>query len=424
MNIHQLSDCHFHNQTILVRVDYNVPLQKKGRQIVVGDPRRIRASYATINKLLAQGNKVVLLTHLGRPSAKDYQRFSLKPVLEFLKKDTHWQLQFLADPFSKQAKDIIDAAPQESVILVENLRFGEGEKENKPAFAKALARLGDGYVNDAFSASHRAHASIVGIPKLLPACAGEFLLGELKALESILHQPKRPLIVIVGGAKISDKVDSIVNLAKAADAILIGGGVANNFFKAVGLAVQKSYLQDTPADLAKVGLNYVDIAQDIIEDNLGERLLKDGYIPLPKIIYPIDVVAAKSPDAKTTQIVDLSSPAKIKAAGDLMYLDIGPKTIRLYKELIAQAKTVFWNGPMGYFEKPVFATGTKRVAQAVAKSSAFTLVGGGDTLAALEKFNCLKGISYLSLAGGATLEFLAGKKLVGLAALENNNESK
>lgn len=423
MQIRQLSDCHFRNQTILVRVDYNVPLVKRKGKLTVGDPRRIRASYATVNKLLAQGNKVVLLTHLGRPTASDYKRFSLQPVLNFLKKDTPWQLEFLADPFAKEAKNFIDAAPQESVILVENLRFGEGEKKNKPAFAKALSKLGDGYVNDAFSASHRPHASIVGIPKFLPACAGEFLRGELKALESILNHPQRPLIVIVGGAKISDKVDSIVNLAKIADAILIGGGVANNFFKAVGLAVQKSYLQDTPADLTKIGLNYVDIAQDIIEDNLGERLLKDGYIPLPKIIYPVDVVAAKTPESKNTQIVDLTSAMKTQAPEDLMYLDIGPKTVRLYKELIAQAKTIFWNGPMGYFEKSVFASGTKSIAKAVTKSSAFTLVGGGDTLAALEEFKCLKGINYLSLAGGATLEFLAGKKLVGLAVLEKKDES-
>lgn len=418
MNIKQLSDCHWHDQTVLVRVDYNVPLFEKRGQWTVGDPRRIRASYDTINQLLKNNNKVVLLTHLGRPTADNFEKFSLKPVLNFLQKDTSWSLHFLADPLAKDAKAFIDSLPPKSVILAENLRFSPGEKKNHPAFAKALASLGSAYVNDAFSASHRSHASIVGIPKLLPSCAGAFLVSELNALAKIMTRPRHPLIIIVGGAKISDKVDSIVNLANIADAVLLGGGVANNFFKAVGLAVQKSYLQDAPADLAKVGLSYVDIAQDIVEDNLSERLLKDGYIPLPKIIYPVDVVAATSPDARKTQVIDLTSAKKLQDQGDLMYLDIGPKTIRLYRELIAQAGAIFWNGPMGFSEKSLFAAGTKSVARAVAKSKAFTLAGGGDTVAALERFNATKGVNYISLAGGATLEFLAGRPLPGLEVLQ------
>ena len=352
LQLQKLHDHHWHNQTILVRVDYNVPLAQQKNGLVVSDPRRIRASYATINALIKNGNKVVLLTHLGRPTKDDYQRFSLRPVFKFLQQDTKWDLHFLENPLDSEAKKFITDLPAGSVILAQNLRYFPGEKTNDTEFAQELAKLGSGYVNDAFSASHRSHASIVGLPKLLPACAGVTLVSELEALSKILAQPKRPLIIIVGGAKISDKIDSIVNLSKVADAILIGGGVANNFFKAVGLAVQKSYLQDTPADLSKVGLSYVDIAGDIIEDNLGERLLKDGYIPLPKIIYPVDVIAATSPTARTTKVIDLTSKSQLTERGDLMYLDIGPKTVRLYRELIAQAKTVFWNGPMGYFEKP------------------------------------------------------------------------
>ena len=225
-------------------------------------------------------------------------------------------------------------------------------------------------------------------------------------------------MVIVGGAKISDKIDPIVNLSRIADAVLIGGGVANNFLKAVGLAVQKSYLQDTPADLQKVGLNYVDLADQIIDDNRSNRLLKDGYIPLPKIIYPVDVVAAPSMDSTDTSIVELTSNDKICDRCQNMYLDIGPKTTRLYKELILQAETVFWNGPMGIFEQKQFARGTKEIARAVAKTGAVTLVGGGDTLAALDKFGFADRVDYASMAGSAALEFLAGKKLPGLEALE------
>lgn len=418
MKIKQLSDFNWHDQTVLVRVDYNVPLIEKRGQLVVGDARRIEASYETVNQLLKKNNKVVLLTHLGRPTADNFEQFSLQPILKFLQKHTSWRLYFLADPLTSQAKEFIASLPAKSVILVENLRFSAGEKKNNPAFATALAKLGTAYVNDAFSASHRAHASIVGLPKLLPACAGVFLASELNALAKIITHPRRPLIIIVGGAKISDKIDSIVNLAKIADAILIGGGVANNFFKAVGLAVQKSYLQDSPADLSKVGLSYVDIAQNIVEDNLSERLLKDGYIPLPKIIYPVDVIAATSPDARKTQTINLTSAKQFEQREDLMYLDIGPKTVRLYRELINQAGAIFWNGPLGYSEKSLFSTGTKTIARTVAKSKAFTLVGGGDTIAALEKFGYTKGINYISLAGGATLEFLASRPLPGLEILQ------
>ncbi len=419
MKIQKVSEQDWHGRTVLVRVDYNVPLVSQRGKLVVGDPRRIKASYDTVNTLLKNGNKVVLLTHLGRPNPEDLVRFSLRPIFDFLQKNTAWNLFWLENPLDPKAKDLIDSLPLKSVVLVQNLRYFKGEKANDPDFALAVSKLGDCYVNDAFSASHRAHASIVSVPKLVPAAAGLTLLGELEALSKILAQPKRPLIIIVGGAKISDKIDSIVNLSKIADAILIGGGVANNFFRAVGLAIQKSYLQDVPADLNKIGLSYVDLAGNIIEDNLSERLLKDGYIPLPKIIYPVDVIAATSPDARKTQIVDLTSAQKISERGELMYLDIGPKTIRLYKELINQAKTVFWNGPLGYFEKPLFAKGTQKIAQATARAKAFSLVGGGDTIAALDRFHQLKGINYISLAGGATLEFLAGKKLPGLKILEN-----
>lgn len=405
------------DKTVLVRVDYNVPLLQQGRQTKVADPRRILASFSTIEELRRHHNKVVLLAHFGRPKDQTDQQYSLRPIFTYLQRRTDWPLTFLTDPTLPAAKKAIAELPADSVILVENLRFWPGEQNNDPVFARQLAKLGDAYVNDAFSASHRAHASIVGLAKKLPAWAGISLVAEEQAFTSLLTHPRHPFIVVVGGAKISDKIDPIVNLSQVADAVLIGGGVANNFLKAVGLAVQKSYLQDTPANLKKVGVNYVAIANQIIEDNRDERLLKDGYIPLPKIIYPVDVVAAPSIESKRTQIVDLTSGDKLSNRGNLQYLDIGPKTVRLYKEMILQAKTVFWNGPMGVFEKTAFSRGTREVSRAVAKTAAVTVVGGGDTLAALDCYHDTDRIDYVSMAGGAALEFLSGKKLPGLEVL-------
>ena len=419
MSIKKITQASLANKIVLVRVDYNVPLQTQGSGWSVRDPRRIQASYRTIEHLLRLNCKVVLMSHLGRPETPGQKKFSLQPVFKYLQKNTDWPIKFIAD-YSDAAsiRAQIDQSVPGSVFLLENLRFYPGEKKNDPEFVRLLASLGEAYINEAFSSCHRAHASVDGLARALPAAAGFALYNEVEAFTHLLQHPAHPFVVIVGGAKISDKIDPIVNLSRIADAVLIGGGVANNFLKAVGLAVQKSYLQDTPADLKKVGLNYVDIADQIIDDNRSSRLLKDGYIPLPKIIYPVDVVAAPSMDSTDTSVVELTGNDKICQRCNNMYLDIGPKTTRLYKELILQAETVFWNGPMGIFEQKQFAHGTKEIARAVAKTGAVTLVGGGDTLAALDKFSYADRVDYASMAGSAALEFLAGKKLPGLEALE------
>ena len=285
MKIHSLLDYKLKNKTALVRVDYNVPLIEKNGQKLVSDPRRIISSYATIEKLLANNNKIILLSHLGRPTPSTQKQFSLLPIFNYLQKNKSWQLVFVADYLDQtKTKAIIEQAPAQTIFLFENLRYHPEEKSNDQKFVKLLASYGDFFVNDAFSTSHRAHASVYGLAQALPSFAGLALLNEVKAFTNLLDKPRRPFIVVVGGAKISDKIDPIVNLAKIADAILIGGGVANNFLKAVGIAVQKSYLQDVPADLKKQGLNYVSVADQIILDNLNQRLLKDNYIPLPKII--------------------------------------------------------------------------------------------------------------------------------------------
>ncbi len=421
MSIKKLAKLALANKTVLLRVDYNVPLTT-GQTRRVRDPRRIQASYKTVDYLLRLNCKVILLSHLGRPHDKPEAEYSLAPVFQYLKKNTDWPVHFIDDYTDREAvQEQIKAAPAGSVFLLENLRFHPGEKANDPKFVRLLASFGDAYVNDAFSSSHRKHASVYGLAKVLPAAAGLALANEVHAFGNLLENPIHPFVVVVGGAKISDKIDPIVNLSRVADAVLIGGGVANNFLKAVGLAVQKSYLQDTPADLRKQGRDYVDLADQIITDNRSQRMLKDGYIPLPKIIFPVDVVAASSMDAKRTHVVELTSNEMIcEQCGD-MYLDIGPKTTRLYRELILQAETVFWNGPMGLFEQKQFARGTREVARAVAKTGGVTLVGGGDTLAALDKFGFMGQVDYASMAGSAALEFLAGKKLPGLVVLEDDN---
>jgi phosphoglycerate kinase len=418
MKLKTLADVNWHDKIVLVRVDYNVPLVKKNQVSVVADGRRIEASFATIAALLAKNNKVVLLSHFGRPTPTDQKKFSLAPVFQYLQARTDWRLEFIGNYSDAKATRIqIERAPPRTVFLLENVRFYQEEEQNEPQFVKLLASLGDAFVGDAFSSAHRAHASVYGLARALPAVAGLALAGEVQAFSELLLKPAHPFIVIVGGAKISDKIDPIVNLARVADAILIGGGVANNFLKAVGLAIQKSYLQDAPIDARKKGLDYVDVADTIIGNNLGNRLLKDGYIPLSKIIYPVDVVAARSLDSGRSQVVELVDKDKICHRCDLMYLDIGPKTTRLYKELIMQAETVFWNGPMGVFEKKLFAKGTKEIARTIAKTSALTLVGGGDTIEALDRFHYFSRVDYVSMAGSAALEFLSGKSLPGIAVL-------
>ncbi|MBQ6438299.1 phosphoglycerate kinase [bacterium] len=406
-------------KTVLVRTDYNVPLSPRGHKWIVRDPRRIITSFETINFLRERGNKVILMSHLGRPKSREDGQCSLLPVAGYLQKNTDWPVEFIDELDDwDSVRATIAAGEPGSVFLLENLRFHPGEKQNDPQLAKNLASLADFFVNEAFSSCHREHASVVGVAKLLPSAAGVALDSEVRAFSQLLDNPVHPFVVVVGGAKISDKIDPIVNLARRADAVLIGGGVANNFLKAVGLAVQKSYLQDAPADWRKEGRDFVDVANEILQENRSYRLLKDGYIPLPKIIYPVDVVAAAAIDSRKTSIVELTSNEKICDRCNQMYLDIGPKTIKLYRELIMQAETVFWNGPMGAFEKAPFVHGTKEIARAVAKTGGVTLVGGGDTIAALDRFGYFNSVDYVSMAGSAALEFLSGKRLPGLAALE------
>ncbi|MBD3250053.1 MAG: phosphoglycerate kinase [Candidatus Pacebacteria bacterium] len=407
------------NKTVLVRVDYNVPLHQINKKIEVVDDSRIKASLATIELLLKARAKIILISHLGRPGGQVKPELSLKPVAEHLARLIGQPVEFAADCVGDAANKAAQDLQPGQILLLENLRFHQQEKKNDLKFSKQLARLAEVYVNEAFSTCHRSHASIVGVAEWLPSYPGLALVKEVEALTSLMNNPERPFVMVVGGAKISDKIDAVTNLSKIANAVLVGGGVANNFLKADGYEIANSYLQDVPADLKKNKISYVEVAREIIDQNKTQRVLKDGYIPLPKIIYPIDVIAAKSLDSKKTSVVNLFNGEACQVKKDQMFLDIGPKTVRLFQEVILHAKTVFWNGPMGVFEQDQFAQGTREVARTIAKAGAMTILGGGDTISAINQFGLADRYDYVSAAGGASLEFLSGKELPGIKSLKS-----
>ena len=416
------------NKTVFVRVDYNVPLKtekdENGKEkIIVVNDDRIQASLETIKFLLKNDATVVLASHLGRPKSSSDSEFSLRAVATYMKESLGLPVQFVEDCIGKKVGDALNKQNELNtnkkprIFLLENLRFHKEEEENDKDFSKALAEHMDVYINEGFSTSHRAHASFVGITKHLPAFAGFALEKEVRTFAKMMSEPKRPLVIVLGGAKISDKVGAIEHLAKIADIVLVGGAVANSFLKADGFETYKSYIEDAPADLKKKNINYVDVACSLIEEHKKEKMLMNGYIPMDKILYPIDVIAAHSleeTDLKKTLVIDLTVETDLKKYKDFLFLDIGPKTIKLYQEIIEQANTVFWNGPMGVWENPILGKGTKKIAAAIALSSAESIMGGGDTIGAVNHFGLEKQFNYISAAGGAALDLLSGKILPGI----------
>ncbi|MFZ1721895.1 MAG: phosphoglycerate kinase [Microgenomates group bacterium] len=421
MNLRTVTAKDIEKKRVLMRVDYNVPLEHKNGAVKIVDGRRIKLSLETLHFLLKHNAKVTLISHLGRPKGEPNPDLTLKPIANYLQKECDISFKLIEDWIENLALTTLSQA-EDTVHLLENLRFYPGEKKNDPDFSKKLAEPFDVYINDAFSAAHRAHASTVGVTKFLPSFAGFALTAEVSALSKLLENPVRPLAIVIGGAKISDKVAAAKNLTKIADFVLIGGAVANNFLKADGIEIHKSFIEEVTGDLAKQGIDYVKFAEKLMEDYKTERILKDGYIPLPKILYPVDVLAARSLKTESknqVSVVDLSHDmADTPDDKNLQYLDIGPKTIRLYSELLKHAKTVFWNGPMGVWENKLFRRGTKIVAQTIANSKATTVLGGGDTIAAVDHFGLEHDFSYISAAGGASLDFLGGAELPGLKPLQ------
>ena len=380
---------------VLVRVDFNVPITD-GK---VTDDSRIVAALPTIRYLLQKGARVVLCSHLGRPQGGPDTKFSLKPVRERLARLLRQDVAWADDCVGPAAEAASRALTDGQVLLLENLRFHPEEEKNDPAFAQALARLGDCFVNDAFGTAHRAHASTEGVTHFLkPAVAGFLVQKELDYLGNALDHPKRPFVAVLGGAKISGKIDVITALLGKVDRLLVGGAMMFTFLKAQGLPVGRSLVEDDRVELAR-------------------KLLADAAALGIELVLPTDCIASTKPDG--------SAPASVRKIADLgadeMGVDIGPESLALFASKLRDAKTVVWNGPMGIFEVPAFAAGTMGVAQAMSElkaTGAVTVVGGGDSVAAVQQSGLAERFSHLSTGGGASLEFLEGKPLPGVAALE------
>jgi phosphoglycerate kinase len=386
-------DLDVRDKTVLVRVDFNVPLDADGR---VADATRIVATLPTIEHLRERGAKVVLMSHLGRPKGKPKPELSLRPIVAELGRRLGGDVHFAPDCVGSEAERVVRALRPGEVALLENLRFHPEEEANDPAFAGRLAGLGDLYVDDAFGAAHRAHASTTGIAEHLPAAAGFLMEKELRALGEILERPRRPFVAIVGGAKVSTKLGVLESLIGRIDKLLVGGGMANTFLKARGLDVGKSLLE---ADL-------VGAASD-----LDRRAAERGV----ELLLPTDVlVADRLEEEATAQVVPVEAVPE-----DMAIVDIGPATVQRYGRVLQGAATILWNGPMGVFEVAQFSKGTRAIANLLAESGATTVIGGGESVAAVEQLGLADKMSHISTGGGASLEFLEGRELPGVAALDD-----
>ena len=394
MNKKTVRDIDVTGKKVLVRCDFNVPLDKETGKIT--DNRRIRAAIPTIEYLIDHNAKVILCSHLGRPKGEFNLKYSLKPVAEELSKLLGKEVKLAKDVIGEDAEKLTSEIKEGEVVLLENVRFHKEEEENDPEFAKKLASFAEIYVNDAFGTAHRAHASTAGVADYLPAVSGFLIEKELEFLGNALDNPERPFVAILGGAKVSDKIGVIENLLDKVDTLIIGGGMAYTFYKAQGHSIGTSICEEDKIDLAN------DILNKAKEKNV-------------EILLPIDnhVSAEYSNEAEDKYIDSVEIPE------GFMGLDIGPKTIELFKNAIKNAKTVVWNGPLGVTEFSKFEEGTKAIAEALAETEAVTVIGGGDSAAAVEKFGLSDKMTHISTGGGASLEFLKGKVLPGIACLNN-----
>jgi 3-phosphoglycerate kinase len=387
-----IEDIDVSKKKVLVRVDYNVPLDDK---LNVTDDTRIRLSLPTVDYLVKKDAKVILMSHLGRPKGKIEPKLRLDPVARRFEDLTGKKVKKFDQIYSREIKDYIDKEMNfGDVVMLENLRFDPGEKENNDKLAESLASLADVYVNDAFGAAHRAHASVVGVTKYLPSVAGLLMKKENEVLSSLLESPERPFLAILGGSKVSSKIPVIRNLLGKVDSLILGGGMTYTFLRAQNYEVGKSICED----------GQVEFAKEMLE------LAKKNNVNL---LLPIDVVVAKEFDNDTEKkMVSIES-----IPVDWMGLDIGEKSIELFNKEISSARTIFWNGPVGVFEWENFSNGTRNIANAVAGSQAVTVAGGGDTITALNKYKLYSKISHVSSGGGAAMEFLEGKELPGVVSL-------
>jgi phosphoglycerate kinase len=387
MNKKSVRDLDVGGKRVLVRVDFNVPV-KDGE---VTDDTRIRRALPTVRDLLERGGRPVLISHLGRPKGEPDPKYAMDPVAKRLQELLGAPVQKLDAAVGPEVEAALADAPEGGVTLLENSRFYPGETKNDPELAEGLASLAELYVNDAFGAAHRAHATTVGVAEKLPAAAGLLMQEELDYLDSVLRTPERPFVAILGGAKVSDKLGVIESLLGVADTLLIGGAMCFTFFKAQGFEVGNSLVED----------DYLEVAKRLLGE-AGEKL-----------VLPVDVVVAEA--------MEEGAEARVVSVGEIpagmMGLDVGPETVEAFRSYISGASTVFWNGPMGVFEIEAFAKGTEGIARAVAESEAVSVVGGGDSVAAVRKLGLEDEMSFISTGGGASLEYVEGKELPGVAVL-------
>ncbi len=392
-NKKSVEDIDVAGKKVIVRCDFNVPQDDTGR---ITDDKRIVASLQTIKYLLDKNAAVILCSHLGRPKGQVNPKYSLKPVAERLSELLGKNVKLADDVIGESAKSLAAALKPGEVMLLENVRFHKEEEKNDPAFAKELASMAEIYVNDAFGTAHRAHATTAGIADYLPAACGFLINKEISIMGKALADPARPFVAILGGAKVSDKIGVINNLIEKCDTIIIGGGMSYTFMKAMGKSIGTSLCEIDKLDLAK---------------GLLDKAEQKGV----QLLLPIDTVCADhfAADAEPKTVEAGSIP------DDMMGLDIGPKTIELFSEALKDAGTVVWNGPMGVFEFDAFAVGTKAIAKAIAASTAVSIIGGGDSAAAVEKLGFANRMTHISTGGGASLEFLEGLELPGIACLQD-----
>lgn len=395
LNKKTVEDINLEGKKVLVRCDFNVPIDEEGR---ITDDIRIRSAMPTIRYILNKGGSTILMSHLGRPKGKANPKYSLEPVAKRIADLVGQEVKFADDDLvvSSTTKSMAEELKQGEILLLQNTRYRREEEENDEGFSRELASLGQIYINDAFGTAHRAHASTAGIAMFLPSAMGYLIEKEVSLLARTLENPDKPFIAILGGAKVSDKIGVIENLMDKVDGLIIGGGMAYTFLKAEGYEVGKSLLEE----------DKIDLAAGLINKAKAKNL---------ELLLPVDTVVAEEfdPDAKHKTVANEDFPA------NMMGLDIGEKTIELFTQKIKNAKTIIWNGPMGVFEMPAFAKGTEKIAQAMADSKAITIIGGGDSAAAVEKFGLAQKMTHISTGGGASLELLEGKRLPGIDVLEN-----
>ena len=394
MNKKTVKDIDVNGKKVLVRCDFNVPIDSETGKIT--DNRRIRAALPTIQYLLDHNAKVILCSHLGRPKGEFNLKYSLKPVAEELSKLLNKDVKLAKDVIGESAKELTSNMKEGDIVLLENVRFHKEEEQNDPEYSKALASMAEIYVNDAFGTAHRAHSSTTGVADYLPAVSGFLIEKELEFLGGALENPKHPFVAILGGAKVSDKIGVIENLLDKVDTLIIGGGMAYTFYKAQGHHIGTSICEEDKLDLAK---------------SILEKAQEKGV----KLLLPVDnhVSSEYSNNGEEKMVNSTEIP------DGFMGLDIGPKTIEKFEEAVKDAKTVVWNGPLGVCEFDKFATGTKAVATMLSKIGATTIIGGGDSAAAIEKLGLADKMTHISTGGGASLEFLEGKTLPGIACLQD-----